>query len=64
MSAAAWRKSSYSTATEGLCVEVADNLPGLIPVRDTKDRRRPAVIVTAIAWTPFVQALKAGGLTA
>lgn len=59
VSAAAWRRSSYSTAPEGLCVEVAYGVPGIIPVRDTKDRRLPAVIVTAAAWTPFIEALKA-----
>lgn len=62
LGAVRWRKSSYSNGDGGNCVEVADGLAGFVPVRDTKDRRRPAVIVTATAWTPFVQALKAGGL--
>ncbi|WP_411103549.1 DUF397 domain-containing protein [Streptomyces sp. cmx-4-9] len=62
LSAACWRKSSYSNTDGGVCVEVADGVPGVVPVRDTKDRGRPAVIVAAGAWAPFVQALKAGAL--
>ncbi|MER6999809.1 DUF397 domain-containing protein [Streptomyces sp. NPDC000410] len=56
--AALWRKSSYSGAG-GECVEVADNLPGLVPVRDSKAPHGPALILTAAAWAPFVEALKA-----
>ncbi|MEU3073953.1 DUF397 domain-containing protein [Streptomyces laurentii] len=33
-----WRSSSYSSGN-GQCVEVADHLPGVVPVRDSK---RPA----------------------
>ncbi|MEU9980500.1 DUF397 domain-containing protein [Streptomyces sp. NPDC050856] len=63
LAAAVWRKSSHSTAAEGLCVEVADDLPGIVPVRDSKAPHGPAVIVPAHAWTPFVNALKAGRFT-
>ncbi|MYU14471.1 DUF397 domain-containing protein, partial [Streptomyces sp. SID8361] len=31
LSTAAWRKSSYSNGDGGECVEVADNLPGVVP---------------------------------
>jgi hypothetical protein len=57
--AALWRKSSYSNATGGDCIEVAPNLPGLVPIRDSKAPHRPALILTASAWTPFIAALKA-----
>ncbi|MBT2455736.1 DUF397 domain-containing protein [Streptomyces sp. ISL-86] len=60
VSAVAWRRSSYSTAPEGLCVEVADGLSGLVPVRDSKVQDGPVVMVTAAAWAPFVAELKAG----
>lgn len=60
MSAAAWRKSSYSTASEGLCVEVADGFGGFVPVRDSARPHGPAVVVSAAAWVPFVRAVKAG----
>jgi hypothetical protein len=56
--AALWRKSSYSNESGGDCVEVAHNLPGLVPVRDSKAPNRPALLLTAPAWTPFVTALK------
>ncbi|MEV6509301.1 DUF397 domain-containing protein [Streptomyces sp. NPDC051642] len=56
--AALWRKSSYSNASGGNCVEVAANLPGLVPVRDSKAPNRPALILTAPAWAPFITALK------
>ena len=38
---AIWRKSSYSGSNGGGCVEVADNLPGLVAVRDSKDPNGP-----------------------
>ncbi|MEU2389418.1 DUF397 domain-containing protein [Streptomyces sp. NPDC007369] len=56
---ASWRKSSYSNASGGDCVEVADGLPGLVPVRDSKRPGGPVVVITAAAWGPFVAAVKA-----
>ncbi|MFD5796197.1 DUF397 domain-containing protein [Streptomyces diastatochromogenes] len=56
---ALWFKSSYSNEDGGNCVEVADNYPGLVPVRDSKTPHGPALILTADAWAPFVSALKA-----
>ncbi|MFI6401058.1 DUF397 domain-containing protein [Streptomyces sp. NPDC050548] len=56
--AALWRKSSYSNGSGGNCVEVAANLPGLVPVRDSKAPHRPALVLTATAWAPFITALK------
>ena len=38
LTGARWRKSSRSNSTGGDCVEVADNLPGVVLVRDSKDR--------------------------
>ncbi|GHI78905.1 hypothetical protein Sspor_44660 [Streptomyces spororaveus] len=62
MRATRWRRSSYSNGDGGNCVEVADGLPGLVPVRDSKRPHGPAVVVAAGAWGPFVRALKAGEL--
>ncbi|MFE2329802.1 DUF397 domain-containing protein [Streptomyces sp. NPDC059385] len=59
MSAATWRKSTYSNGTGGECVEVADGLPGLVPVRDSKVEDGPVLVVSAAAWGPFVATLKA-----
>ncbi|MFF4533075.1 DUF397 domain-containing protein [Streptomyces sp. NPDC001407] len=60
---AAWRKSSYSTNAEG-CVEVTDDFPGIVPVRDSKNPSRPALMVTSDAWAAFVTAVNADTLTA
>ena len=54
LSTAVWRKSSYSNATGGDCVEVRDDLPGVVPVRDSKVSHGPALLVAAAAWAPFV----------
>ncbi|MGW2720977.1 DUF397 domain-containing protein [Streptomyces sp. NPDC001492] len=52
---ACWHKSSYSNAEGGECVEVADGLPGIVPVRDSKVQEGPVVIVSAGAWTAFIR---------
>lgn len=62
LSTAQWRKSSYSNADGGECLEVADGYTGIVPVRDSKDPHGPALLIPAAAWTEFVDALKAGGL--
>ncbi|MGW2485239.1 DUF397 domain-containing protein [Streptomyces sp. NPDC001571] len=62
LSTALWSKSSYSNATGGDCVEVAGNLPGVVPVRDSKAPNGPALIIAASAWAPFVEAVKGTGL--
>ncbi|MFE2230328.1 DUF397 domain-containing protein [Streptomyces kronopolitis] len=58
LSTAAWRKSSYSNGDGGDCVEVADDLPGVVPVRDSKDPHGPALIFPVAAWSSFVSAVK------
>lgn len=52
----AWRKSSYS-GSQANCVEVG-NTAGLIQVRDTQDRRGPALTVSADAWRRFTTDIK------
>ncbi|MCX4550292.1 MULTISPECIES: DUF397 domain-containing protein [unclassified Streptomyces] len=59
LSNASWRKSSYSDGGANNCVEIADNYPGLTPVRDSKTAATgPALIFPAAAWTAFVQDLQ------
>ncbi|CAK7288163.1 DUF397 domain-containing protein [Streptomyces misionensis] len=60
LSTVTWRKSSYSNQDGGNCVEVSDNLPSLVPVRDSKDTTRTPLLFTAPAWAAFVQGVKAG----
>jgi hypothetical protein len=49
-----WRKSTRSGGNGGSCVEVADNLPGRVLVRDTKDREGGTLHFDRTAWTAFV----------
>ncbi|BCL16134.1 DUF397 domain-containing protein [Micromonospora sagamiensis] len=53
---ARWRKSRYSGSNGGNCVEVADNLPGLVAVRDSKDPAGPVLTFTPTAWRAFIRA--------
>ncbi|WP_411135031.1 DUF397 domain-containing protein [Streptomyces sp. C10] len=62
VSAAQWRKSSYSNPDGGNCVEVADGLPAVVPVRDSKAPQGPALLFGASAWSSFVTAVKRGEL--
>ncbi|MFJ4775365.1 DUF397 domain-containing protein [Streptomyces sp. NPDC088762] len=57
---AVWRTSSYTNGDNGDCVEVADGLAGLVPVRDSKRPDGPVLVLSAAAWAPFVATLKAG----
>ncbi|RKN44427.1 DUF397 domain-containing protein [Micromonospora endolithica] len=56
---AAWRKSTRSNQNGGACVEVADNLPGVVAVRDSKDPTGPALTFTPAGWRAFVAAVPA-----
>ncbi|BDM67847.1 hypothetical protein HEK616_13340 [Streptomyces nigrescens] len=60
LSTATWRKSSYSNNAAGDCIEIADNIPGLIPVRDSKNPGGPAICVGEAAWAAFVGMVKDG----
>ncbi|MEU8255573.1 DUF397 domain-containing protein [Micromonospora inaquosa] len=51
---ATWRKSTRSGSGGGNCVEVADNLPGIVGVRDSKDPEGPALVFGPLAWRAFV----------
>lgn len=54
LTGARWRKSSRSSGNGGNCVEVADNLPHIVGVRDSKDPSGPALAFTPDAWRAFV----------
>lgn len=60
LSAAVWRKSSYSNQDGGDCVEVAGGFAGVVPVRDSKDPGGPALVFPAAAWAAFVAGVRAG----
>lgn len=54
-----WRKSTRSSG-QGECVEVAENLPGRVLVRDSKDQAGPTLAFAPEAWVSFVAAALAG----
>ncbi|MFG1884959.1 DUF397 domain-containing protein [Micromonospora sp. NPDC049102] len=58
LTGARWRTSTRS-GNEGNCVEVADNLPHLVAVRDSKDVEGPALTFSPAAWAAFVSRAKA-----
>ncbi|MEW2430026.1 DUF397 domain-containing protein [Micromonospora sp. NPDC047644] len=49
-----WRTSTKSGDTGGACVEVADNLAGVVLVRDSKDRSGPVLTFAPAAWREFL----------
>jgi hypothetical protein len=53
-----WRKSSYTGANGGNCVEVARNLPGVVAVRDSKDRSGPVLVFTPDEWRAFTAGMR------
>ncbi|GAA2717778.1 DUF397 domain-containing protein [Micromonospora olivasterospora] len=48
-----WRTSTRSHDT-GNCVEVAGNVPGVVLVRDSKDRSGPVLTFRPDSWRRFV----------
>ncbi|MFJ8623389.1 DUF397 domain-containing protein [Kitasatospora sp. NPDC093550] len=54
-----WRKSTHST-DGGQCVEVADGIPDLVPVRDSTDPSGPALHFPSPAGKSFITALSTG----
>jgi len=63
LSGARWRKSSYSGGQPGdACVEVAEGISGLVPVRDSKVSHGPVVIFTEQAWISFTASARLGAI--
>lgn len=53
-----WRKSSFSGANGGQCVEVADH-DGRVLVRDTKSNGAgPVLTCSAEGWRAFIRSIK------
>lgn len=61
LTGAKWRTSTRSSAN-GQCVEVADNLPGIVAIRDSKNRDGGTLIVEDAAWLAFLLEVKSGRL--
>lgn len=56
---ATWRKSVRSGGAQD-CVEIADNLSGIVGVRDSKHPESSALVVTRGTWSTFVGQVKSG----
>lgn len=61
MTDARWRTATRSSNNGGACVEVADNLPGRVLVRDSKDRDGGTLTFAPTAWTAFVREVRTPG---
>jgi hypothetical protein len=51
-----WSKSSYSDGGNA-CVEVAQGLSAVVPVRDSKNPSGPALVIPAGTWAAFVDGI-------
>ncbi|MEV5510228.1 DUF397 domain-containing protein [Streptomyces orinoci] len=58
LAAMEWRTSSYTNGDGGNCVEVAEDHPGSIPVRDSKAPTGPALVFPTTSWASFIRTLK------
>lgn len=59
LSALPWRKSTWSFGN-GDCVEFAQPTAGSAAVRDSKNKRGPALLFTAREWRMFIDRVKSG----
>ena len=59
MSSAIWRKSSYSGANGGNCIEIAA-VARTVAVRDSKDPEGPVLVFGPKDWRRFTDRVKAG----
>jgi hypothetical protein len=53
-----WRTSTYSGDNDN-CVEVADNTPRIVHIRDTKDHAQGELTVAPAAWAAFTAFVRA-----
>jgi hypothetical protein len=58
-----WRKSSFSGANGGDCVEVVEGYPAGVPIRDSANPNGPAIVVSRRAWSALMSSVKATDLS-
>jgi len=64
LSGVTWRTSSHSNGSGGNCVEVAEGVVGVVPVRDSKVPGGSVLVFAAGGWGAFVAAVKGGHFSA
>ncbi|TML24423.1 MAG: DUF397 domain-containing protein, partial [Actinobacteria bacterium] len=52
--------STRSNGQGGNCVQVADNIPGVIGVRDSKDPDGAVLVFTPVEWRAFIDGARDG----
>ncbi|MFE0369444.1 DUF397 domain-containing protein [Streptomyces tendae] len=57
-----WKKSSYSGAQQGDCLEVQTTEEGLVAARDSKSPHLGAFAFSPDQWAAFVEDVKSGRL--
>jgi Domain of unknown function (DUF397) len=60
LTGAVWHKSTRSGGNGGDCVEVAVNLPGIVAVRDSKNRTGGTLLFTPSEWAAFLDGVRGG----
>ncbi|MFF7115503.1 DUF397 domain-containing protein [Streptomyces albogriseolus] len=57
-----WKKSSYSGAQQGDCLEVQATMEGLVAARDSKAPHLGVFVFGADQWAAFIADVKSGRL--
>jgi len=60
LTGAKWHKSTRSGSNGGNCVEVADNLPAIVAVRDSKDVGGGTLVFGRAEWAAFLDGVRGG----
>lgn len=63
MSQVRWTKSSYSQGGRPECVEVTEDLPGQVGVRDSKNTHAGVHAVSRPTFKKFITGLKRGNFS-
>jgi len=53
-----WRKSSYSGASNGNCLEINRSCESCVPVRDSKQPTGPALVFAPDSWSTFLTSIR------
>lgn len=58
LTAANWRKSTYRNGAGGYCLELADDVRGKVPVRDSENPAGPVLFLAPAARAAFVSGMR------